>query len=75
MNVTPNLAFATARIGRVGALIVISGGLLALAAAAQTAKDVRGNSGVCTPMTANPCWYFCAHARTYGSVRNQLMQV
>jgi Family of unknown function (DUF6130) len=50
MNVTPNLAFATARIGRVGALIVISGGLLALAAAAQTAKDVRGT----TPLVAVP---------------------
>jgi hypothetical protein len=50
MNVTPNLAFATARIGRVGALIVISVGLLALAAAAQTTKDVKGT----TPLVAVP---------------------
>jgi hypothetical protein len=34
------------------------------------------NSGVCTPITTNP-WslYRAAHARTYGSVRSQLMQV
>ena len=48
MNATPNLVRAMAHIGRVGALIVISGGLLALAAAAQTAKDVRGT----TPLVA-----------------------
>jgi len=50
MNATPNLVRAMAHIGRVGALIVISGGLLALAAAAQTAKDVRGT----TPLVAVP---------------------
>src|SRR4051812_50206462 len=34
------------------------------------------NSGVCTPMTTNPCsLYRAAHARTYGSVRSQLMHV
>src|SRR5437016_3543872 len=34
------------------------------------------NSGVCTPMKTNPCLlYRAAHARTYGSVRSQLMQV
>src|SRR6267142_2950659 len=34
------------------------------------------NSGVCTPMTINPCsLYRAAHARTYGTVRSQLMQV
>src|SRR6266550_3681627 len=34
------------------------------------------NSGVCTPITTRP-WslYFSSHARTYGSVRSQLMQV
>jgi Family of unknown function (DUF6130) len=50
MNATPNLGFARTHIGRVGALIVISVGLLALAAAAQTAKDVRGT----TPLVAVP---------------------
>ena len=34
------------------------------------------NSGVCTPMTTSPCsLYRSAHARTYGTVRSQLMQV
>ena len=33
------------------------------------------NSGVCTPITTSPCRYFCAQARTYGSVRSQLMHV
>ena len=50
MNATPNRSFVTAQIGRVGALIVISVGLLALAAAAQTAKEVRGT----TPLVAVP---------------------
>jgi Family of unknown function (DUF6130) len=50
MKATPNPAFATAHIGRVGALIVIAVGLFALAAAAQTAKDVRG----ATPLVAIP---------------------
>ena len=36
----------------------------------------KSNSGVCTPITTRP-WslYFSAQARTYGSVRSQLMQV
>src|SRR5580765_3606358 len=34
------------------------------------------NSGVCTPMTISPAsLYRAAHARTYGTVRSQLMQV
>jgi hypothetical protein len=34
------------------------------------------NSGVCTPTTTSPCSaYVSANARTYGSVRNQLMHV
>src|SRR3954468_11913953 len=34
------------------------------------------NSGVCTPMTTNPCsLYRVAQARTYGTVRSQLMHV
>src|SRR5215510_11011449 len=34
------------------------------------------NSGVCTPMTTSPrSLYWAAHARTYGTVRSQLMQV
>ena len=48
MNATPNLGFARAHIGRVGALIAVSVGLFALVAAAQTAKDVRG----ATPLVA-----------------------
>src|SRR4029453_10542321 len=36
----------------------------------------NGNSGVWTPTTTNPCSsYFSAHARTYASVRSQLMHV
>src|SRR5216684_4606659 len=36
----------------------------------------NSNSGVWTPMTTKPTsLYFSAHPRTYGSVRNQLMQV
>jgi len=50
MNATPNLGFARTHIGRVGALIAVSVGLFALAAAAQTAKDVRGT----TPLVAVP---------------------
>ena len=36
----------------------------------------KGNSGVWTPTTTRP-WslYFSDHARTYGIVRSQLMQV
>src|SRR4051794_22167 len=34
------------------------------------------NSGVCTPMTTSLCsLYPAAHARMYGTVRSQLMQV
>src|SRR3954462_13881624 len=36
----------------------------------------NSNSGEWTPITTNPCcWYFSAQARTYGSVRRQLMHV
>jgi Family of unknown function (DUF6130) len=45
MNATPNLALV---LGRVGALIAISVGFFALAAAAQTAKEVKG----ATPLVA-----------------------
>src|SRR4051794_25339692 len=35
-----------------------------------------GNSGVCTPTTSRPsALYASDHARTYGSVRSQLMHV
>jgi Family of unknown function (DUF6130) len=50
MNATPNLARVTGHVGRVGALIVMSVGFLALAAAAQTAKEVKG----ATPLVAVP---------------------
>jgi Family of unknown function (DUF6130) len=50
MNATPNLALVTGHVGRVGALIAISVGLFALAAAAQTAKEVKG----ATPLVAVP---------------------
>jgi pimeloyl-ACP methyl ester carboxylesterase len=49
MHATANLALATAHAGRVGALILVSVGLFALAAA-QTAKDVKG----ATPLVAIP---------------------
>src|SRR4029453_12068915 len=45
MNATPNLALV---VGRVGALIAISVGFFALAAAAQTAREVKG----ATPLVA-----------------------
>src|SRR5262245_18525267 len=48
MNATANLAIVTGHIGRVGALIAIAVGLFALAAAAQTAKEVKG----ATPLVA-----------------------
>src|SRR3954451_7833997 len=36
----------------------------------------KENSGVCTPIVTRPASrYFSDHARTYGSVRNQLMHV
>jgi Family of unknown function (DUF6130) len=50
MNATPNLALVTGHVGRVGALIAISVGLFALAAAAQTAKEIKG----ATPLVAVP---------------------
>ena len=52
MNATANLAIVTRHVGRVGALMTISVGLfaLALAAAAQTAKEVKG----ATPLVAVP---------------------
>jgi len=50
MNATANLAIVTGHIGRVGALIAIAVGLFALAAAAQTAKEVKG----ATPLVAIP---------------------
>jgi uncharacterized protein DUF6130 len=50
MNATANLAIVSAHLGRVVALTVMSVGLFALAAAAQTAKDVKG----ATPLVAVP---------------------
>jgi len=50
MSAIPNLALVTRHIVRVGALIVISVSLSALAAAAQTAKEVKG----ATPLVAIP---------------------
>jgi hypothetical protein len=48
MNATANFTIVTAHLGRVGALVAIGVGLLSLAAAAQTAKDVKG----ATPLVA-----------------------
>src|SRR5262245_34310928 len=48
MNATANVAIVAGRLGRVVALTVISVGLLALAAAAQSAKEVKG----ATPLVA-----------------------
>jgi hypothetical protein len=42
MNATANLAVVTRHVGRVAALIAMAVGLFALAAAAQTAKEVKG---------------------------------
>jgi len=50
MNITANLAIVTGHVRRVAALTVISVGLVALAAAAQTAKEVKG----ATPLVAIP---------------------
>jgi hypothetical protein len=50
MNSTGSLAIATTHFGRVVALTVMSVGLFALAAAAQTAKDIKG----ATPLVAVP---------------------
>ena len=48
MNATANLAVVPAHVGRVAALIAMAVGLFALAAAAQTAKEVKG----ATPLVA-----------------------
>jgi Family of unknown function (DUF6130) len=48
MNATANFAIVTGHLGRVGALVAIAVGLFSLAAAAQTAKDVKG----ATPLVA-----------------------
>jgi len=48
MNATANLAVVTRHVGRVAALITMAVGLFALAAAAQTAKEVKG----ATPLVA-----------------------
>jgi Family of unknown function (DUF6130) len=48
MNATANFAIVTGHLGRVGALVAIAVGLFSLAAAAQTAKDVKG----ATPLIA-----------------------
>ena len=50
MSATANVAIVAGRLGRVVALTVISVGLLALAAAAQSAKEVKG----ATPLVAIP---------------------
>jgi hypothetical protein len=50
MNATAILAIVTGHIGRVVTLTVMSVGLFALAAAAQTAKDIKG----ATPLVAVP---------------------
>jgi len=42
MNATANLAVVTRHVGRVAALIAMAVGLFALAAVAQTAKEVKG---------------------------------
>jgi hypothetical protein len=48
MNATPNRALVKGSLGRVGAVIAIAFALCALAAAAQTAKEVKG----ATPLVA-----------------------
>jgi hypothetical protein len=48
MNATASLAIVTRHVGRVAALIAMAVGLFALAAAAQTAKEVKG----ATPLVA-----------------------
>ena len=48
MNAIANLAVVTRHVGRVAALIAMAVGLFALAAAAQTAKEVKG----ATPLVA-----------------------
>ena len=42
MSATANFAFVTAHLGRVATLTVMSVGLFALAAVAQTAKEIKG---------------------------------
>jgi hypothetical protein len=48
MTITANRQHVTGNAGRIGATIAISVGLFALAAAAQTAKEVKG----ATPLVA-----------------------
>ena len=48
MNATANLAIVSPHVGRVAALIVMAVGLFAVAAAAQTAKEIKG----ATPLVA-----------------------
>jgi len=48
MNATANLAIVSPHVGRVAALIAMAVGLFAVAAAAQTAKEVKG----ATPLVA-----------------------
>jgi hypothetical protein len=48
MNATANFAIVPKHLGRVAALVAIAVGLFSLAAAAQTAKDVKG----ATPLVA-----------------------
>ena len=50
MNATSNLTLVTAHVGRVGVMIAIFVGLFAFAAAAQTAREVKG----ATPLVAVP---------------------
>jgi hypothetical protein len=50
MNATPNRAEVTRYVGRTGALIAIASSLFVVAAAAQTAKEVKG----ATPLVAIP---------------------
>jgi hypothetical protein len=50
MNATANFAIVTGHLGRVAALTVLSVGVFALAAAAQTAREVKG----ATPLVAVP---------------------
>ena len=50
MNATPTLAIVTEHVGRIGAVIAVAVAVFALAAAAQTAKEVKG----ATPLVAIP---------------------
>ena len=50
MNATANVAIVIAHLGRIATLTVMAVGLFPLAAAAQTAKEVKG----ATPLVAVP---------------------